>query len=141
MSRSTQPDSFRSGYDVWSLACVSLAVLWVVVGDMGSKTVGRARDSLNAIARKLARFQGTLDSFMADPESSLGCSNSLDCDEPLFEDPDIVMSDYEPGCSSTPVVISPSPSGSWSLPSLESVGITSEEWVTRGWDVFFGAWG
>jgi len=36
---------------------------------------------------------------------------------------------------------SPSPSGSWSLPSLESVGITSEEWVTRGWNVFFGAWG
>jgi len=36
---------------------------------------------------------------------------------------------------------SPSPSGSWSNPSLESVGITSEEWVTRGWNVFFGAWG
>jgi len=35
---------------------------------------------------------------------------------------------------------SPSPSGSWSLPSLESVGITSEEWATRGWNVFFGAW-
>jgi len=27
------------------------------------------------------------------------------------------------------------------FPSLESVGITSEEWVTRGWNVFFGAWG
>jgi len=35
----------------------------------------------------------------------------------------------------------PSPLESWSNPSLESVGITSEEWVTRGWNVFFGAWG
>ena len=75
-------------------------------------------------------------------KSWLRISNSLNCDEPPSEDPDIVMSNYEPGCGgSSPVTTPSSPSGSWSLPSLESVGITSEEWVTRGWDVFFGAWG
>ena len=36
---------------------------------------------------------------------------------------------------------SPSPSGSWSDSSLESVGTTSEEWVFRGWNVFLGSWG
>jgi len=75
-------------------------------------------------------------------ESWLRISNSSHCDKAPSEDPDIVMSDYEPGCGdSSPITTPPSPSGSWSLPSLESVGITSEEWVTRGWDVFFGAWG
>lgn len=100
----------------------------------------KARDGLGRMKRRFG-LQINLASVVQHWESSLGCSNSLNCDESPSEDPDIVMSDYEPDRGSNPVTTPPSPSGSWSLPSFESVGITSEEWVTRGWNVFFGAWG
>jgi len=29
----------------------------------------------------------------------------------------------------------------WSVSKWESVGVTSEEWMERGWHVFFGGWG
>jgi len=29
----------------------------------------------------------------------------------------------------------------WSTSMWESVGVTSEEWVSRGWNVLFGGWG
>ena len=140
VSRPTQADSWRSRFDIWSLGCVlSTAATWCVLG-RGSDMLEQARHGLSRMARRFGlRF--TLASLLQDWESSLGWSNPLDCYESPSEDPDIVMSDYEPDFGGSPVITPPSPSGAWSVAGLESVGITSEEWVTRGWNVFFGAWG
>jgi hypothetical protein len=29
----------------------------------------------------------------------------------------------------------------WDTRMWESMGVTCEEWITRGWDIFFGSWG
>ena len=34
-----------------------------------------------------------------------------------------------------------SPMRTWDTRMWESMGVTCEEWITRGWDIFFGSWG
>ena len=37
--------------------------------------------------------------------------------------------------------LSSSPMKTWDTRMWESMGVTCEEWITRGWDIFFGNWG
>ena len=36
--------------------------------------------------------------------------------------------------------LSSSPMKTWDTRKWESMGVTCEEWITRGWDIFFGTW-
>jgi len=58
-----------------------------------------------------------------------------------LESPSVSMPNHASPCNIILRDRSPSPSGSWGISSLDSMGVTSEEWVSRGWNVFFGAWG
>ena len=71
----------------------------------------------------------------------LGLSGFLATEEPQLENSCDTAPIPEPDYGTDLFDHSPSPSESLGIPSWESVDVTSEEWATRGWDVFFGEWG
>jgi len=97
--------------------------------------VDPALDTLLRVLQAMSERQTSISRFLLTaPDPGLPLPLRL-------ESPSIDMPDYE---SPSDIIMrdrSPSPSGSWGIPSWDAMDVTSEEWVSCGWNVFFGAWG